>query len=64
MTEVDPTETSRAWSALTAHRDARADVTLRELFAGDDDRGERLATKIGYSIRTWSFADSLAMVTL
>jgi len=47
MTEVDPTETSRAWSALTAHRDARADVTLRELFAGDDDRGERLALAVG-----------------
>ena len=28
------------------------------------DRGEKLATEIGYSIRTWSFADSLAIVFL
>ena len=31
-----------AWKALQAHRDATKDVTLKQLFAGDPKRGERL----------------------
>jgi glucose-6-phosphate isomerase len=32
---------SPAWTALTAHRDAAADQTLRDLFAADPDRAAR-----------------------
>jgi len=31
-----------AWAALETHYDAICDVHLRELFAHDPDRGERL----------------------
>ena len=37
--------TSSEWQALAAHRDAQAGVHLRDLFASDPTRGERLAVE-------------------
>ena len=38
-----PLRARDAWQALEAHRDILAGISLRELFAGDPGRGERLA---------------------
>jgi glucose-6-phosphate isomerase len=38
---------SPAWQALAAHADAIRSTTLRELFAADDDRGNRLTAEAG-----------------
>ncbi len=42
---VAPLRERPAWRALEAHYDAIKDVHLRELFAGDDGRGERLTAE-------------------
>ncbi len=41
MTDTD------AWAALRAHADELADTSLRDLFADDTDRGQRLAYVLG-----------------
>ena len=38
---------SPAWKALAAHADAIRSTTLRDLFAADDDRGNRLTAEAG-----------------
>src|ERR1039458_5898272 len=46
MNEKAPALTARpAWKALHAHWDALRDVHLRDLFANDEHRGERLAVE-------------------
>ncbi len=43
MTEPDPLTSRPAWAALRAHHAEIADTHLRELFAADPERGQRLA---------------------
>ena len=42
MTMTSPLRSTAAWQALAAHADELRDVHLRELFAADPDRAERL----------------------
>jgi glucose-6-phosphate isomerase len=42
MTELRPATSLPAWAALTAHREALGAVHLRDLFAQDPGRGERM----------------------
>ncbi len=43
----DPIDRTPEWWALAAHQAEVADVHLRELFADDPDRGERLGQELG-----------------
>jgi glucose-6-phosphate isomerase len=45
MSLATPLETSAAWKALTAHRDATGATHLRDLFARDAGRGGRITVK-------------------
>jgi glucose-6-phosphate isomerase len=44
-TRIDSLRRLDAWQALATHADEIRDVHLRDLFAGDRDRGERLAVE-------------------
>lgn len=45
MTEIPPLTARPAWADLSAHHAAIAEVHLRELFAGDPGRGERMVAE-------------------
>ena len=45
MTQSTPLAERSAWRALEAHRDEMAGVSLRDLFADDPGRGDRLAAE-------------------
>ncbi len=55
-----------AWAALAAHRDAMAGQDLRQLFAADPGRAERLSLRLGDLLldfsKNWLTADTMGLL--
>ncbi|HEY1117172.1 MAG TPA: hypothetical protein VGE43_05680, partial [Acidimicrobiales bacterium] len=46
-TSRSPLTSTSAWQALAAHQPAMAERHLRDIFAGDPDRGRRMVVEAG-----------------